>query len=257
MIFRQLGKDDAEKRRYLEDSIALSHEAAKMDVQDGFSWLSLGNAYLKRFFNVSHDLKDIRKALNSYNHALSADERMRDDPDLYRSRAIVYEYLEHYQEAFVDYVRAFSLDPVELDIESRIENLHQYIVKTHEVIQKRAYLKPKRLAQEVATIRSLVDASFQDLEEVVFADLQSGISHSHRILFCKILSEIYEYGPSMRRSFVVVGKQGDIFGLTLYNLAQGCGFFRPGDEVGVAHPESRNIEFEYGQVGGFSCACCE
>jgi len=32
--------------------------------------LMLGNSYLKRFFNVSHDAKDIRMALNAYNQAV-------------------------------------------------------------------------------------------------------------------------------------------------------------------------------------------
>ena len=101
--------------------------------------VGLGTSYIKLFFDVSRDTKDLQRALAAYNKAESGSH----DPDLYRNRAIIYQYLESYEKAVADYKRAGELDPgfTESCSESiqRIENFSKLMQAT---IAKRVCITP-------------------------------------------------------------------------------------------------------------------
>ncbi|KAJ3105873.1 Tetratricopeptide repeat protein 5 [Phlyctochytrium planicorne] len=106
----------------LERSVGLCKEALAFDVTDGLSWFGLGSTFLKIFFSVSFDFKDIQNALKAYNKA-AASVQMLNYPDLYRNRAMIHIYLENYTNAFSDFERSAALDPFDIGPDS-INQIH-------------------------------------------------------------------------------------------------------------------------------------
>lgn len=93
----------------------------------------LGNGYLKRFFNISHDKSDLKKAFNAYNQSL-ADPSTANHPDVHYNRAIIHEYLDEYQRAFDGYLKSASLDPAQFGLQERIQEIFQYLDQAYSAL---------------------------------------------------------------------------------------------------------------------------
>jgi len=68
----------------------------------------LGNAHLTNFFSNNSDVEELNFALKSYTQT----ERLQKEPnpDLYYNRGTIFEYLERYNEAVRDYLKAHAID---------------------------------------------------------------------------------------------------------------------------------------------------
>ena len=55
-----------EKMKSIEEGLMRAKEAVELDVEDGISWMILGNAYLSSFFAISPDPDNLRKAMMAY-----------------------------------------------------------------------------------------------------------------------------------------------------------------------------------------------
>lgn len=69
----------------------------------------LGNAHLTHFFTTQGDVEEVSKALKAF--AQSEKHMKEPNPDLFFNRATIFEYLERYGEAIVDYNLAHTIDP--------------------------------------------------------------------------------------------------------------------------------------------------
>jgi len=68
----------------------------------------LGNAHLTNFFTNGEDMEQLTLALKAY---AQTERNLKEvNPDLYFNRATIYEYLERYNEAIVDYNTAHTID---------------------------------------------------------------------------------------------------------------------------------------------------
>ncbi|KAJ3059986.1 hypothetical protein HDU98_004001, partial [Podochytrium sp. JEL0797] len=97
-------------KQNMDQSEKLCKEALALDIRDGKSWFGLGCLYLKKFFLLTFDLKDLHKALAAYNHA-ELDPIMHRDPDLYANRASIHQYTQSYPSAVRDFTKAAECDP--------------------------------------------------------------------------------------------------------------------------------------------------
>lgn len=72
MIARQKSSgSNEEKRKTIEEGLALAKEAVQLDAHDGLSWIVLGNAHLSTFFGISQSPKALKKSLSAYSQAVS------------------------------------------------------------------------------------------------------------------------------------------------------------------------------------------
>jgi tetratricopeptide (TPR) repeat protein len=93
-------------------------------------------SYLKYYFAVSRDTKDLLKSLEAYNTPKNSI-----NPDLYLNRATIHQYLENYELAISDYKRASELDTDLLSsCEERLKHIHAFINNFSSVIQKQVFL---------------------------------------------------------------------------------------------------------------------
>ncbi|KAI8839856.1 hypothetical protein BC829DRAFT_420923 [Chytridium lagenaria] len=143
-----------ERKGVLERSVALCKEALALDVADGLSWFGLGSSYLKLFFSVTFDLKDLHRALAAYNKSANS-HHMINHPDLYRNRAIINVYLENYSSAIDDFERSAVLDPLDIGPDSleQIKGILGLLAGTSAAV-KRTYVVqdlngPKTLAMSI------------------------------------------------------------------------------------------------------------
>lgn len=85
----------------------------------------LGNAHLTNFFVNNADVEQLNFALKAYTQT----ERLQKEPnpDLYFNRATILEYLERYNEAVRDYLRAHSID-ANLQADQRAEKIVNFVV---------------------------------------------------------------------------------------------------------------------------------
>lgn len=55
----------------MEDSLQHAREAVALDIRDGQSWYTLGNAYLTHYFSTgAWDFGKLRQALKAYQNAV-------------------------------------------------------------------------------------------------------------------------------------------------------------------------------------------
>lgn len=108
MIYRMLQTNSEGERIDLEDrkknykhSIKLANQAVSLDMMDSQSWYVLGNAHLTNFFTNNESPAELEDALKAY--AQTERNLKEPNPDLFFNRAIIYEYLERYNEACRDF----------------------------------------------------------------------------------------------------------------------------------------------------------
>ncbi|KAJ3273843.1 hypothetical protein HDV01_003821 [Terramyces sp. JEL0728] len=103
MIKRRQQSDDV----HLNESIRLCKKALALDITYSPAWVGVGASYMAIYFKLTRNPSDLKKALAAFDQA---DNNNSNDPDLYYSRAIIFQYLEEYEKAIRDYHVAASLD---------------------------------------------------------------------------------------------------------------------------------------------------
>jgi tetratricopeptide (TPR) repeat protein len=125
-------------------SVDLAKKAVALDVRDGTSWYYLGTAIMTRFFQITQDADCLKMALSAYDKALQNGEG-ETNPDLHFNLGNLHAYLERYEEACASWQRAAEIDPA-LPTADAIARTERHVRKVASMVEKRANLKPKRLA---------------------------------------------------------------------------------------------------------------
>jgi tetratricopeptide (TPR) repeat protein len=87
----------------------MANQAIALDLSDSQSWYVLGNAHLTNFFTNNESTKELEQAIKAYS---MAERSMKEpNPDLFFNRAVIFEYLERYNEAARDFQMAHQIDP--------------------------------------------------------------------------------------------------------------------------------------------------
>ena len=109
----------------------------------------LGNAHLTNFFTNNESIEELTIALKAYTQT----ERLQKEPnpDLYYNRGTILEYLERYNEAVRDYMRAHSIDP-NLQADQKADKIISFVVNAATLIQSKGKIKSQKLTNMVKTV---------------------------------------------------------------------------------------------------------
>lgn len=222
MVLRQLGEDDKARRSNISQSVELAKQAVALDVEDGISWMILGNAYLSFMFNCSLKKEDLNKALNAYEKAKFL-PKSSNHPDLYYNQSTLYRYLEKYQEAFDGFTKASSLDPKWTEPAKALHSLQAQLTKTSELLSKKGRMKQKTFETKIRDVEKEVLRVVKNLPGNMFyrkiKDINEG-ENLNAVMILKIISEVVTE-DKLGYFNVVVDEDGEVFVLSLYNFAVG------------------------------------
>jgi tetratricopeptide (TPR) repeat protein len=147
----------ADRLESSKKSIEYAKKAINLDIKDSESWCILilcldvnANSYLNSAFVSDKQYDDLKYAMNSYNFS----EKYQKDyinPDLFYNRGIVHSYLENYDLAYNDFIKANEIDK-NLSADALAENIIQNITLANKLIKNQCTIKPKRLAQIMNSI---------------------------------------------------------------------------------------------------------
>ncbi|KAL6573765.1 hypothetical protein OROHE_002224 [Orobanche hederae] len=159
MLERRMAQGSENPVKIVDDSIKHAKEAIALDVKDGNSWYNLGNACFTSFFvSGAWDHGKLLQSLKAYQHA-EKDERMKSNPDLYYSCAIVNKYLENYEKALSGFEAAALKDPG-LNAMEEVQKIVRLLDKIESLL--RGQIKVKRLASLASSLTSVnLDASYR------------------------------------------------------------------------------------------------
>ena len=208
-----------EKVAKMHESFQKAKEAVALDLDDAKSWYFLGNAYLARYFSLSHDVEDLSCALKTYEKSEKFAQRADapENPDLFFNRAEVYCYLEDYEKAKADWHKSATLDP-SLNSQEKLDKLSRRMYRVWESLQKRGKMKPKRLALVASSLKqeSELPEELQEKKEVLMASLKEGLNEEV-YLKVKVLKQVRPTNDTPA-SFLVVDKEENTFILSVYNV---------------------------------------
>ena len=108
------------------------------------------NAYLNSAFVSDKQYDDLKYALNSYNFSEKYQKDYK-NPDLFYNRGIVHSYLENYDLAYNDFIKADEIDK-NLKADTLAENIIQTVTFANKLVKNQCTIKPKRLAQIINSI---------------------------------------------------------------------------------------------------------
>ncbi|KAL6539031.1 hypothetical protein OROMI_025357 [Orobanche minor] len=152
MLERRMAQGSENQVKIVDDSIKHAKEAIALDVKDGNSWYNLGNACFTSFFvSGAWDHGKLLQSLKAYQHA-EKDERMKSNPDLYYSCAIVNKYLENYEKALSGFEAAALKDPG-LNAMEEVQKIIRLLDKIESLL--RGQIKVKRLASLASSLTSV------------------------------------------------------------------------------------------------------
>jgi tetratricopeptide (TPR) repeat protein len=105
------------------ESIRLCKKAIEVDPEYIEAWVGLGSTFMALYFKLTHDIKDLHRALEAYDNAIGST-----NPDLYYSRAIIHQYLENIDESISDLKKTSELDRnLEFRCKHTILNMKKYV----------------------------------------------------------------------------------------------------------------------------------
>lgn len=127
-------------------------------MKDSQSWYVLGNAHLTNFFQNGQELGQLTSALKAY---AQTERTMKEpNPDLFFNRATIYEYLERYSEAIVDYNAAHAIDQ-SLHADQKAGKIINYVVKTANLVLSRQDSKGQKTKDWVRTIPTSIEGTLK------------------------------------------------------------------------------------------------
>lgn len=92
----------------------------------------------------------MKYSLNSYNFSEKYQNEYK-NPDLYYNRGIVHAYLQNYNLAYTDFIKAHEIDQ-NLKADTLAENIIQTVTYASKLVKNQCTIKPKRLAQIINSI---------------------------------------------------------------------------------------------------------
>lgn len=238
MLERRIAKGSSDEAEAVEESIKHAKEAVTLDVKDGQSWYTLGNAYLTSFFVTgTWDQSKLRQSLKAYQNA-EKDELANSNPDLYFNCATVNQYLEDYERALKGFKAASLRDPG-LHAEEEVEKLVKLLAKLEDSTTNKGRIKPKRLTSLLSTLR--LENAQANLKQTNMLSLQEGFNKGVLVL-CKMVLTIRH--DNLAPLFcLVVDSEGSFFILSVYALRDGV--IKEGDSVTLFEPFFHHVQVSW------------
>lgn len=243
VVLRQMGKDAAEKLSNVEESVVRAKEAVGLDVQDGVSWMVLGNAYISLFFMSNQDPKILKQCVSAYTQA-ERDPVAANNPDLHFNIATVSHYEEDYGKVLQELSLASSLDPAWDTPRDKMAATWQYLQSMQQLISYKGKLKAKKLSaitaslsapetflgcygnSKVETVSGLVVGCNKD--KVLLGAVTVAVATPDRIPYACVMTD----------------SSGTAFGLSVYNLAVST-HFAVGDVLTLPDPTWTHYKLEH------------
>lgn len=253
MVLRQIGGNPSERAKQVEESVEKAKEAVQMDIQDGTSWLILGNAYMSLFFAVGQASQALDQSMKAYAQA-EKDPVARDNPDLHFNRAVAYKYEENYPQALAGFSRASQLDPSWPDPQTQEAHLLTFLSNVKELTQAKGKIKPKRLQTMIEGLKSSDLGPYSggtytsplgksvDLSKCKFSELRAEVNHN-KVILGKVVCTIATSEP-VPFTFCMVDDDETCLPVTVYNIAQGSGV-KIGDSVAIPEPYLQNVKVNH------------
>ncbi|KAJ3228455.1 Tetratricopeptide repeat protein 5 [Clydaea vesicula] len=222
MILRVINKGKVELYKgQIEKSLTLSKEAVEMNIEEKNSWYGLGSSYLKKFFDLTRNSKDLMQALTAYNKA-------------------IHHYLENYESCFKDLEHSLELDP---GGNSRylLNSISNYLQNFY-----RGYLKSKEINYDnfKSTLNKITKKNFLNFKNLKkINDLDLGINVDSFISL-KLIKEFSE-PVNVHRSFICVDLLNSLntICLTVYDVKYEA--LTVGDEMLIGNPNLLHINFNF------------
>ncbi|KAI5062813.1 hypothetical protein GOP47_0021360 [Adiantum capillus-veneris] len=235
MLERRIAKGSSNEAEAVEESIKHAKDAVSLDVKDGQSWYTLGNAYLMSFFVTgTWDQNKLRRSLKAYQNA-EKDELANSNPDLYFNCATVNRYLEDYERALKGFQAAALRDPG-LHADEEVEKLVKLLAKLEDAMVNKGRLKAKKLASLVSTLH--LENAPDKLKQMNVMVLQEGLNKGIVVL-CKAVLSIRHDNP-VPLFYLLVDSEGSYFVLSIYALREGV--IKEGDSITLFEPLFRHFE---------------
>ncbi|XP_024360737.1 uncharacterized protein [Physcomitrium patens] len=214
MLERRIGKDEAET---VEESILHAKQAVSLDIKDGQSWYTLGNAYLTSFFvSGAWDRNKLHQSLKAYQNA-EKDEMASANPDLHFNSATVHQYLEDYERALRGFEAASIRDPG-LHADRELNKLVNLLSKLEDLIINKGRLKAKRLSIILSSLSA--NASLGAYRQVSLEQLKEGFNKG-MALQAKMLQAI-SHDNSVPLFYLLADRETNCFALSVYALRDGA-----------------------------------
>lgn len=145
MLLRQLFYDtDKERLEAYIKSLDLARKALKLDLNDGSSWYTLGNAQMALIF---YSMCEIKKPLAAYSKAVQVDAAQQFNPDLHFNKAQLLLYLGKYSEGLEEFKVAASIDTEWKDAKAKVEAIENHMLALNEQVLQKGKLKQRKLKQ--------------------------------------------------------------------------------------------------------------
>lgn len=260
MIVRQIQSKTTDPAAVMDESIRYAKEAIKLDVNHHVSWYVLGNAHCTRFFSVSQDVTDLKKAVVAYDRS----EKLGGDinPDLYFNRGNVLRYLQEYDAACAAYRRSKEIDPHMQGVDEAVDNITDFLARTAELVASGGKLKKKRmtsLQSDLATHAltssvpvavggavSTKDASWTSLRSLGVGSPSASAGAATTAppgtaIALKVVMSVTK-GNVPPESFLCMDSEGTFAVLSVYNLGvEGTAQFDTDETIVVIEPIIKHI----------------
>ena len=204
-----------DKTKVAKQSLDYAKKAISLDMKDSLSWYVYGNAYFHKTFIDQSQYNDLNFALSAYNKSESKINKYK-NPDLYYNRGVVHAYLENYEQAFLDFKEANTIDET-LQSNKICDNILTTVGTTCKLVKNQCGLKPKKLAQIVATIPHNLK---EDVEYVMehTSKLVEGVNKG-KLITGKIVQSVKSFFE-VPISLVCVDYEGEFVCVSLYNISK-------------------------------------
>lgn len=217
MLERRIGKGSTDEAEIVEESILHAKQAVSLDIKDGQSWYTLGNAYLTSFFvSGAWDRNKLHQSLKSYQNA-EKDGMASANPDLHFNSATVHQYLEDYERALRGFEAASVRDPG-LHADHEVNKLVNLLSKLEDLIVNKGRLKPKRLSSILSSLPT--NTSVGAHRQVTLGAVREGFNKG-MALQVKMLQAV-SHDNSVPLFYLVADSEANCFALSVYALRDGA-----------------------------------
>lgn len=229
MLERRIAKGSGEEAETVEESILHAKQAVSLDIKDGQSWYTLGNAYLTSFFvSGAWDRSKLHQSLKAYQNA-EKDDMASANPDLHFNSATVNQYLEDYERALRGFEAASIRDPG-LHADHEVNKLVNLLGKLEDLIVNKGRIKSKRLSSMLSSLPA--DLTIGAHRQVKLGALQEGFNKG-LALQGKVLQAV-SHDNSVPLFYLVADRDTNCFALSVYALRDGA--IREGTTVTLLEP---------------------
>jgi tetratricopeptide (TPR) repeat protein len=241
MVIRKLSRSSPENT--IEDSIEKAKEAVQLDIQDGYSWYVLGNAYQSLFFAKGQNPTVLKQCFSAYKQA-EKDLIMANFADLHYNWSSVFTFQLDLEKSIAHLDKATMLDPTWNEAKQTKAQLLKYLDAVSSLVATNGKLKDKKLQQMLS---SLSDSDAGPLSSIPLKELKDLTLDSDSSVAYGVLGRVVCSLPPenlLPFTFCMYDRSGVCIPVAVHNLASGSGP-KIGDAVGIYKPVVKSVCFQF------------